>query len=207
MTPFRRNPSPFRRLLDHSEKVPLGVWLTLAVDMVGRSAPPQSALLKKLEELRSRDGDEKAVWQEAKALVEFVATFSDQYKAPEWEMQATEALNREVSDAITRVAKTHFVIRGLAIALGTLVAFLFGINFLHAKYVLEAKQAVEQMQNQLNGARLAIFDKQNDLNKVLIEARNDLSTKGRVSREGPRMLGSFSRLQPHGTLRYEIHER
>jgi hypothetical protein len=88
-----------------------------------------------------------------------------------------QTLGKEASNAITDQIRSHPVIRILFVILGTMIAGFLGVNYLHAKYVQEAKQAVEKMQEQLNGAKIAIFDKQSELNKVIGDAQRDLAAK------------------------------
>jgi F0F1-type ATP synthase membrane subunit b/b' len=79
-----------------------------------------------------------------------------------------------VDFAVSEQVFKHWTFRTLAGLLIALVGAFLGIDIWFSQKVGAAGQQVAKMQEQVNGARLAIYEKASELNKTLEVAREDL---------------------------------
>jgi hypothetical protein len=175
----------------------------MVTDAVSALVPPNSALVRELGALRNepRTASSDAADKEAvpgrdadvrryvNSILNNIDSMVDLYKPPPSRQDlleevkqglnreldyAKQNLKRELDFAIADQFFKHWVFRILAGLLVALVGAFLGIDIWFSQKVNAAQQQVAKMQEQVNGAKLAIYEKASELNKTLDTAREDL---------------------------------
>lgn len=183
------------------QDLPLNLWIAVVSDALAAVLPPGAALLKELETLRNPSpspshgfdgkGDNDAKTRlSLKVLLDKAQVIGDLYKPPtpmptndEIVKDISAKVMREVETSTTQHLATHWVFRALYVILGSLILAFLGIDFWLSKQVTAAEQTVTKMQDQVNGAKAAIFEKESDLNKALRDAESELSKSVVISKD------------------------
>jgi len=189
----------FGELHSLEDELPLNLWLSLVIDALAGILPQNSALLGELakfhtqitspsfnsnEEAKIRQGV-NTILNHSKSLVHLYGghdLLEDVKKVIERDLNSAsqriksqvDSIDQQIKSQVDAVMLKHWSIKALGFLLLSLIFAFIGIDYWLSSKVTVAQQKVSQMQEQVNGAKLTIYEKASELNKTLDDAREAL---------------------------------